>query len=221
MSVSTENFLKTIYLYSSERGTAVTSGQLAEKLNISSAAVTDMARKLGKKGLLRYKPYRSLVLSDEGRMLALKVIRKHRLWELFLHEVLKMDLLSVHEEAERLEHNTSDFLIDEISRYLGEPDFDPHGDPIPGNKGSLPSEPGILPLVEADVGKTYTIKKLRYYDSNTSEMYDHYGLHQNMPVLVLKIFDFDDSIEISTEEKGPLVISRQLAECIYCSENAE
>ncbi len=221
MSVSTENFLKYIYLYSNERASALTSGQLAEKLNVSSAAVTDMARKLGKKGLLDYKPYRSLVLSEKGRMLALKVVRKHRLWELFLHEVLGMDLLRVHEEAEKLEHNTSDFLIDEISRYLGEPDFDPHGDPIPGNKGSLPSEQDIIPMGETRKGKVYTIKKLRNYDSHTSEMYDHYGLHQNMEFLVLKKFGFDGSIEISTKENSHLVISRQLAECIYCLEKAE
>lgn len=218
MSVSTENFLKNIYVHSTQEGTAVTSGQLAGKLNISSAAVTDMARKLGKKGLLEYKPYQSLVLSDEGRVLALKIIRKHRLWELFLHEVLEMDLLSVHEEAEKLEHNTSDFLMDKISSYLGEPDFDPHGEPIPGREGSLPSESSIIPLVEAEVGKAYTIKKLRYNDSDTSEMYDHFGLHQNKEILVLRVFDFDGSLEISTKDKSRLMISRQLAECIYCTE---
>jgi len=218
MSVSTENFLKNIYLYSCEKATSVTSGQLAEKLHISSAAVTDMARKLGEKGLLEYKPYRSLVLSDKGRFLALKVVRKHRLWELFLHKVLEMDLLSVHEEAEKLEHNTSDFLMDEISRHLGEPDFDPHGEPIPDAKGSLPAESGIISLGAAEVGKTYTIKKFLYYDSDTSEMYEHYGLHQNMTVLVLKVFDFDGSIEIETGEKSHIVISRQLAEYIYCSD---
>lgn len=219
MSVSTENFLKNIYLYSSENASAVTSGQLAEKLDISSAAVTDMARKLGKKGLLEYKPYQSLVLSAKGRVLALKVVRKHRLWELFLHEVLEMDLLSVHEEAEKLEHNTSDFLMNKISSYLGEPDFDPHGEPIPGREGSLPSEKGVIPLVEAEVGKAYAIKKLRYSDSDTSEMYDHYGLHQDMEFFVLKIFDFDGSIEIRTNEKSRLTISRQLADFIYCLEH--
>lgn len=148
MSVSIDNFLKNIYLLNQETAGAVTSSNLAGRLEISVAAVTDMARKLGKQGVVDYKPYKALQLTRQGDEQALKIIRKHRLWELFLHEVLGLDLLSVHQEAERLEHHTSDDLMNHISRFLGHPDFDPHGDPIPGIGGHIPSEKGVIPLTE-------------------------------------------------------------------------
>lgn len=217
MSVSTENFLKNIYLLNQEGQSAVTGSLLAEKLDVSVAAVTDMARKMGRQGLLIYKPYRFLVLSEEGQKLALKVIRKHRLWELFLHKVLEMDLMSVHEEAEKLEHHTSDKLMEQISHYLDEPDFDPHGDPIPGGNGIIPSEKGVKPLSEMNEGAVCFIRKLRYRNQETSEMYDRYGIRKDMGFKILKIFSFDGSIELENPNGEKVTISRKLADNIFCA----
>ncbi len=221
MSVSTDDFLKYIYLLNQEGEVSVPSSLLANRLNISAAAVTDMARKLGQEGLLDYRPYRSLVLSDKGRRIALSIVRKHRLWELFLFEVLHLDLLKVHEEAEKLEHNTSEFLIEQIYHFLGKPDFDPHGDPIPGEKGEVPSEAGSIMLADAVAGKTYIIRKLKYHDHNSAEMYKHYKLKPGTNFVLKKKFSFDGSMELESEENNTFVISRQLATYIFCVEKTE
>ncbi|PWD99805.1 metal-dependent transcriptional regulator [Marinilabilia rubra] len=218
MSVSTENFLKNIYLLNQEGQSPVTSSLLAEKLNVSVAAVTDMARKMGKQGVLDYKPYRSLVLSEAGQKLALKVIRKHRLWELFLHKVLEMDLMTVHEEAERLEHHTSDKLMEQMYKYLDKPDFDPHGDPIPGGDGIIPSEKGVRSLSELKEGGRCLIRKLRYRHQETSEMYERYGIEKDMVFKIKKVFSFDGSIELESGEGETITISRKLADNIFCTE---
>ncbi|WP_462317474.1 metal-dependent transcriptional regulator [Marinilabilia sp.] len=218
MSVSTENFLKNIYLLNQEGESPVTGSLLAEKLDVSVAAVTDMARKMGRQGLLIYKPYKSLVLSAEGQKLALKVIRKHRLWELFLHKVLDMDLLSVHEEAERLEHHTSEKLIELIYKYLHKPEFDPHGDPIPGRNGVIPSEKGVKPLSKMEEGEKCLIRKLRYRDQEISEMYDRYGIEKDMVFEIKKVFSFDGSIEMQNLNGENITISRKLADSIFCTE---
>lgn len=216
MSVSTENFLKNIYLLNQEGKPPVTSSLLAERLNVSVAAVTDMARKMGKQGLLKYRPYKSLSLSEEGQKLALKVVRKHRLWELFLHKVLEMDLMSVHEEAEKLEHHTSDKLMDQIYHYLNKPDFDPHGDPIPGTGGIIPSEKGVKPLSDISEGEKCLVRKLRYRNHETSEMYERYGIKKDMVFIIKKIFSFDGSIEMESSEAKTITISRKLAGNIFC-----
>ncbi len=216
MSVSVDNFLKNVFLLTQESPNPVTSSVLAERLGVSGAAVTDMARKLGKKGWLDYRPYQALVLSKQGQKLALKVIRKHRLWELFLHQVLGMDLMSVHEEAEKLEHHTSDELIEHISHFLGNPDFDPHGDPIPGNGGEIPSEKGVKVLTDVGENEEWVVKKLRYRNSETSEMYDRFGLESGMTLKVLKIFDFDGSLEVRFSDGREVLISGKLAENIFC-----
>lgn len=216
MSVSIDNFLKNIYLLSQETGSSVTSSILAERLEISVAAVTDMARKLGRQGLLDYRPYRALMLSDKGQRMALKVIRKHRLWELFLYRVLGMDLMSVHEEAEKLEHHTSDKLMEHINRFLGHPDFDPHGDPIPGIGGNIPSEKGVIPLSEIGEQEKCKIKKLRYRDAEVSDMFEILGLRKGMVLKVLKVYSFDGSIELEFPDSTKVMISEKLADNIFC-----
>ena len=216
MSVSIDNFLKNVYLMSQETGSPVTSSQLAGRLNVSVAAVTDMARKLGKQGLLDYRPYKALALTNDGAILALKVVRRHRLWELFLFNVLEMDLLSVHEEAEKLEHHTSDDLMSHISRFLGHPDFDPHGDPIPGVSGQVPSEKGVVPLSAIGEMETCMVKKLRYRNAETSDMYARFGLEKDLCLRVIRVFTFDGSIEVELPGGKEVMIPGKLAENIFC-----
>lgn len=216
MSVSIDNFLKNVYLLNQETGSPVTSSLLAGRLEVSVAAVTDMARKLGKQGLLDYRPYKALILTEQGRNMALKVVRKHRLWELFLYEVLEMDLLSVHEEAEKLEHHTSDDLINHINRFLGYPDFDPHGDPIPGVGGKIPPEKGVVPLSEIGEKETCVITKLRYRNLETSDMYDRFGLEKGLILKVNRVFSFDGSIEVEFYGGKVVMLSGKLAENIFC-----
>lgn len=137
MSISVENFVKTIYLQEQRLGEDTRTGTLAKLLNITNAATTYMAKNLAQKQLVNYTKYQKLSLTSEGKSLALKVLRKHRLWETFLHQTLQLSLLEIHDEAERLEHLTSDFLADKIDCYLNFPVVDPHGDPIPSSDGTV------------------------------------------------------------------------------------
>ena len=219
MSVSTENFLKNIFLLEQE-GREVTSSGLAQCLNVSAAAVSDMAGRLEQKGLIDHQPYGAFHLSAAGRRWALQVVRRHRIWELFLSRVLGMDLLSVHEEAERLEHHTSEKLVEQMYQFLGEPAFDPHGDPIPDQRGILPDEEHLAALNALPPRAACVVKQLRYRDAETSEMYDRYGIKQGMKLSVRKVYGFDGSVEVDTEEGENIVISAQLASSIYCAQRA-
>ncbi|MGM0375265.1 MAG: metal-dependent transcriptional regulator [Bacteroidota bacterium] len=217
MSISTENFLKNVYLLAEEEGVdAVTSGALARRLNVSPAAVSDMAGRLERKGLIEHQPYRSFHLLPRGRVMAIDIVRKHRIWELFLYEVLEMDLLSIHQEAEKLEHHTSDELAEKMFHYLGNPLFDPHGDPIPDAQGDIPSGEALSTLETQMPGTVCTVKQLRYRDRETSEMYERHGIRQEMDLFIRKIYDFDGSVEVETRDGRDIVIGRKLASLIYC-----
>ena len=140
MSVAIENFVKAIYKNDMQDNNDTKPGNIAKKLGISNAAATDMAKKLATKDLLHYEKYQALQLTEKGTKMALNVVRKHRLWEALLFKMFDMSLHEIHREAELLEHETSDFLANKISEYLGNPKFDPHGDPIPNADGEITTE---------------------------------------------------------------------------------
>jgi DtxR family Mn-dependent transcriptional regulator len=135
-SQSEENYLKTILHLQTERGTVSTT-ELSQELLSQPASITGMMKKLSAKGLLHYQPYYGFHLSAEGKKAALNVVRRHRLWELFLSEKLGFSWDEVHAVAEELEHVGSKKLIDKLEEYLGFPDFDPHGEPIPDKRGRM------------------------------------------------------------------------------------
>ncbi|HCX99766.1 MAG TPA: metal-dependent transcriptional regulator, partial [Bacteroidales bacterium] len=166
MTVSVDNFIKTVYKQSKLPNADTRLSTLARLLNISNAAATDMARKLATKQLVNYTKYKPLTLAEKGNELALNVIRKHRLWESFLYKTLNLSLHEIHVEAEELEHLTSDFLANEIEKYLGNPSFDPHGDPIPTFTGKLQTDSSQILLSEAKAGFNYTIARLSSSDKD-------------------------------------------------------
>src|SRR6476660_6464726 len=135
-STSEENYIKTIYHLQNGQNT-VSTNALAEKLSTKPASVTDMMKKLKTKKLLHYQPYQGFRLSNEGKKVALGIIRRHRLWEYFLAEKLKFNWDEVHAVAEDMEHVSSKKLIDNLDEFLGYPRFDPHGDPIPDVHGKI------------------------------------------------------------------------------------
>ena len=140
-SLTVENYVKTIALIAarSPTGAPVGTGELAHALRVSPGTVTGMLKTLSEANLATYTPYEGARLTGAGRRLALKVIRRHRLLELFLARTLEMTWDEVHEEAENMEHAASERLIDRIEAFLGFPTVDPHGDPIPRRTGPLPS----------------------------------------------------------------------------------
>jgi len=136
LSNSEENYLKAIYNLEKVFG-KVSTNILAEKLKSKASSITDMVKKLAKKKLVNYKKYQGVQLTEKGQKIALRVIRKHRLWETFLVNKLEFSWGEVHEIAEQLEHVNSDKLIDKLDDFLGNPKVDPHGDPIPDKKGKI------------------------------------------------------------------------------------
>lgn len=141
-SLTVENYLKTILLLGNRTGDSnVATGQLAEALDVSPGTVTSMLKTLADSQLVHYKPYAGVTLTAAGRALAMRMLRRHRLIELFLVQTLCLTWDQVHEEAENLEHAVSDFLVDHIDAFLGHPAVDPHGDPIPGQDGEMRSDP--------------------------------------------------------------------------------
>jgi len=137
-SLTVENYLKAILQFTLRSGAKLMStGELATAMQVSPGTVTSMLKTLSDGGLADYRPYEGVALTSSGRKLAMRMLRRHRLLELFLVETLKLSWDQVHEEAEDMEHAVSDFLIDRIDDFLGRPHFDPHGDPIPSPEGEM------------------------------------------------------------------------------------
>ncbi len=168
-SVSIENFIKSIYKLSKRGTRRVKTNQLAEELQISNPAITDMIKKLSEKNWVNYQKYKGFVLTVEGEKIALNVLRKHRLWETFLHNVLQLSKHEIHREAEMLEHGTTDFLADKLDEFLGRPEKDPHGTPIPDNQGNIFYDENSIVLNQGLIGDEYKIVRL---SSTGREFYD-------------------------------------------------
>ena len=216
VSLTVENYLKAIYLIGARgpEGAAVATGELAQRLGVWPGTVTGMLKTLSESKLVTYTPYEGVRLTPEGRRLALSVLRRHRLLELFLSQTLKMTWDEVHEEAEHLEHAVSDRLVDRIDAYLGHPAADPHGDPIPGPDGTLPAPAGV-PLAEVEVGRPFRLARvvdqdplfLRYLADCGLEIGTAATLDQNRPeagALVLRVGD--RTVALGTEASGKLLV---------------
>jgi len=158
-SLTIENYVKTIYQIESRRQSAAATGQVAEALGVSPGTVTSMLKTLGESGLATYTPYEGVHLTDTGRTLALRVLRRHRLIELFLAKTLNLNWDEVHEEAEHMEHAVSDYLVDRIDEYLGFPAADPHGDPIPKSDGTIDATPHRS-LADCEVGEPFCLVRV-------------------------------------------------------------
>lgn len=213
MSISTENFLKTIYKMHMRSNQDAKPGSIARALMFSNAAATDMAKKLAAKDLIRYEKYKALSLTEKGQQLALKVLRKHRLWETFLHEVLHMDLHEIHTEAEMLEHQTSDYLAEKLSIFLGHPQYDPHGDPIPDKNLNLPSETDTVNLSTAPEGK-YLISRLFSSDKEFFAFCEANQIKIESQIMVKKQYTNNKMTAIEIHGKE-IVLHSEFADIIY------
>ena len=219
MSVAVENFIKAIYKNDVLEHKDTKPGNIAKKLGISNAAATDMAKKLANKDLLIYEKYQPLRLTKKGNEMALNVVRKHRLWEAFLFKTFNMSLHEIHREAELLEHGTSDFLADKLSDFLGNPDVDPHGDPIPNQDGHIASKENALPLSSADAGGNYRISRLLSEDKEFFEFCADHGLKISNIVSIIKQLPATKMTEIEIEGTR-LLLNNEFTNLIYVTANA-
>jgi DtxR family Mn-dependent transcriptional regulator len=192
----------------------VTTNALSAELKTRPASVTDMLKKLKAKKLLSYEKYQGFRLSQDGKKVALGIIRRHRLWEYFLSEKLKFNWDEVHEVAEQLEHVTSVKLIDKLDEYLDYPRFDPHGDPIPDRNGKIATHDRIcitaIPLNHQ--------MEVCHVGNQTPELLDilkHNKIGIGTILEVKKKFPFDNSIEIKSGNKAALILSEAVAKHIW------
>ena len=175
-SVTVENYLKHIFVVAEAKGASqVPMGEIARALQVTPGTATTMVKTLARQGLLDYEPRGGATLTPNGRDLALKILRRHRLIEFFLVDKLQMDWREIHAEAERLEHAVSDRLLERLDAYLGHPQFDPHGDPIPGANGQLAARP-LRQLAAAATGEVVRIARLGDDDSEFLDFAARAGL---------------------------------------------
>lgn len=210
-SKSVEDFLKAVYGLQ-QRMERVSTNALADVLEISAPSVTDMARRMVDTGLVDYRKYYGVRLTTQGEEVALRIIRRHRLIELYLVEELGYQLHEVHEEAEKLEHAVSDRFIEAIATKLGDPLVDPHGDPIPATDGTM-TDAETVPLTELPDGQVGKISRLL---SNSSEMLQHmierdFKLGAEVQIVTRDPFDGPITVNVDGEER---IIGHNVAVCI-------
>ncbi|HMT28210.1 MAG TPA: metal-dependent transcriptional regulator [Bacteroidia bacterium] len=216
-SFTEENYLKAIFKLS-ERAELVTTTDIANTLNIRSATVTDMLKKLAEKKLIRYERYKGLHLTEKGRTIGIKIIRKHRLWELFLVEKMKFKWDEVHEIAEQLEHIQSDELINRLDEMLGFPKSDPHGDPIPDKNGIF-GKTRAIPLSEMK-SNTHSIVCGVIENNNTFLQYlDKIGIALGDKITIHSVEPFDQMHRISVNQGKEISISQSAAKNILVQQN--
>lgn len=212
-SLAEENYIKTIFHLEQESKGEVSTNAIADRMETKPSSVTDMVQKLAEKEVLSYKKYKGTVLTNAGRKIAVEVIRKHRLWEVFLVEKLNFHWDEVHEIAEQLEHVQSDELITRLDKYLDHPDFDPHGDPIPDKHGNIKVSEKKL-LSELDKNQRGTCVGVKETSSEFLQYLDKrkIGIGGKIKVLGKEFFDGSMMIQVG---KNQLFISKKIAENLY------
>jgi DtxR family Mn-dependent transcriptional regulator len=212
-SQAEENYLKSIYALQLKMHKNISTNIIAKKMSTKASSVTDMLKKLAVKGLVIYKKYQGVHLTDKGESIALKVIRKHRLWEYFLVKKLKFNWDQVHEIAEQLEHIQSDTLINKLDGFLSFPKFDPHGDPIPDKTGKIPVI-NTINLLKLKVGEAGILNSVKDSSEAFLKYLDKKNLALGDKIKMIDIEPYDNSIHIETKTHQ-LVISRNVAENLY------
>ena len=213
MTFSEENYLKTIYHLTSSSNREVSTNEIAEMIATKASSVTDMLRKLAEKGLLNYKKYQGVSLTEKGKLSAKMIVRKHRLWEVFLVEKLNFSWDEVHDIAEQLEHIKSEQLINKLDDFLGNPTEDPHGDPIPDAYGKIIKTEKLLlsELSQNQIGICVGVKDsstefLKYLDKN------QIALGTKIEILTKEAFDLSLKIKVENTE---LIISNKIASNLF------
>lgn len=213
LSLSEENYLKIIYSLQSKDGKGVATSALAKKLKTKAASVSEMVQKLADKNLLVHKKYYGVNLTNSGEAFALKVIRKHRLWETFLVEKLNFSWDEIHDIAEQLEHIQSEKLTNALDQFLGYPKKDPHGDPIPDKKGTL-MHTNRLPLSHCEIKCKGKIVGVEDSSSIFLQYLDKENIQLGAEFLILDQNTFDQSFNLKINGKT-IKLTAKMANNLY------
>ncbi|HMN48364.1 MAG TPA: metal-dependent transcriptional regulator [Ignavibacteriaceae bacterium] len=213
INVSQEDYLTTIYRNLDESG-EIKPNLLASKLEISNAAVTDMLRKLSRDGLVDYKKYKSIKLTVEGETYAKNMLRRHRIWEVFLHQTLGMPWDKVHEEAEKLEHSSSDEIINLLEEFLDYPEVDPHGYPIPDKNGKMKKNKSVVAITELNENDLAKVTRVNDDVKNLLSYITKIGITLGKEIFIKDKLDYDGSVLIIIDKKE-VNISGKIASNIF------
>lgn len=213
LSFTEENYLKAIYHLSDDGAESVNTNSLAESLSTTPASVNDMMKKLSSKNLIGYRKYKGATLLPTGKSSALRVIRKHRLWEVFLVEKLHFKWDEVHEIAEQLEHIKSPVLVERLDQFLGKPTIDPHGDPIPDENGIF-KEIVKAPLSELAAGSKGILVTVNNDDPALLQHLDKLKISLHSRIEIVEKTEFDGSITVKVNEQDQLFLSSSVARCL-------
>ncbi len=212
-TVSEENYLKSIFHLSGKDNKRVSTNDVAESLTTKASSVTDMIQKLSDKKLIKYEKYKGVLLTPKGRKIAASIVRRHRLWEVFLVDKLNFSWDEIHEIAEELEHVGSEKLIDKLEAFLGYPKKDPHGDPIPDKDGKMDHHKDFT-IADLDIGETGVIVGVKEHSSEFLQYLDGVKLILGAKISIKKVFDYDKSV-VAQLGNNELMLSERVAKNIY------
>ncbi len=210
-SYTEENYLKIIY-HLSVISNPVQTNAIAERIQTKAASVTDMLKKLAEKELVDYVKYQGVTLTEKGKLTAISIVRKHRLWEVFVVDKLNFKWDEVHEVAEELEHIKSTLLVERLDEFLEFPKVDPHGDPIPDQYGNF-ADLSFIKLSKLKTGEKGTITGVSEHSSPFLRHLEKLGLTLGRKIEVAELIDFDGSVELLIDQQK-LIISREVAKHI-------
>ena len=215
-SYTEENYIKTIYKLSGNGSEAVNTNAIAEVLQTKPASVSDMLKKLSNKNIIHYVKYRGVTLTPEGKIKALQIIRKHRLWEVFLVNKLNFSWDEVHEIAEQMEHIQSPLLIKRLDEYLGYPKQDPHGDPIPTENGEIKHFQQRL-ASELEINESGVVVGVRDSKPSFLQHLNKLGIFLGAHIKVIDKVEYDKSLEVSIDKNKNVLISAEVSKNILVS----
>nr|WP_233164186.1 metal-dependent transcriptional regulator [Snuella sedimenti] len=216
ITLTEENYIKAIYQLGKYGTVNASTNSIADALETKASSVTDMIKKLADKGYVNYKPYQGVKLTQKGKKIAADVVRKHRLWEVFLVEKLNFSWDEVHDIAEQLEHIKSEKLINELDKLLDYPTHDPHGDPIPDKSGDIKKTDKTL-LFNLDENAKGICVGVKDTSSAFLKYLDKYNIALGSKITVLSKEAFDDSMVIQIGETT-INISQVVANNLFIKE---
>ncbi|MFB9055149.1 metal-dependent transcriptional regulator [Mariniflexile ostreae] len=216
ITLTEENYIKAIYHLGNQGADNVNTNALAEAMQTKASSATDMIKKLSDKNYAHYKKYQGVSLTEQGKRIAVNIIRKHRLWEVFLVEKLNFTWDEVHEVAEQLEHIKSLKLVNELDAFLGFPTHDPHGDPIPDSDGHY-SHSKSVNILEMKIGHEGVLALVKDSSDAFLKYLNKNNLALGDAIKVLDVEPFDGSVTIETQN-GQIIISKTVANNLYLNQ---
>ncbi|MDZ8200773.1 metal-dependent transcriptional regulator [Microbacterium sp. SSW1-59] len=214
LSMSSQNYLKAIWALGEWSDDPVTPTRVAERVGVKLSTASDAIRKLTEQGLLEHAPYGAVSLAPEGRTFAVAMVRRHRLIEAFLVEVLGYRWDQVHDEAESLEHAVSDFLVDRIDEHLGRPERDPHGDPIPAADGTVVRPDAVL-LSVMPAGTRVRVERISDDDPGLLQYFAEHGVGYGTVLTTRAGAPYSDVVNVAVADGAPFALGRAATDAVW------